>query len=376
MANRYYSGVRELWDSLADLDMPVFEGVNIDADRAAWKQFGGLNNTDHPGYTYESIKTGHNKANLNLDDMWTQGIRNLGSDGLVKLAGQIVRNTARLTVEHSALADPTRPRYARVPSGSKTCAFCVMLASRGFAYSSEKTAGGEEEKYHDDCDCMIIPSWGRTSIKGYDPDRYMEMYRNAAERSGSTDSKRIAQWMRHTYPKELTDGVIPKKNRTSFTLESRFTGMKGERSLSKRAWDKRQKALGIPLDWDTLEMHEITFMETFKASGQHFEWIPKDEDTFKPTNDFHWIEKDLDIELKGTTSRTPKYHNLASIIRRTATDAHTAGVTKDSFMIDLRGANVTDKLLSQLSRYNSLNSLHIKHLFIYTDKGVQEIKLV
>lgn len=157
LANRYYANVRDLWDALADVDMPAFSGVSVDSDEAAWKQFGGVNNTDHPGYTYDSIRSGHNKAGLNIDDMWNLGVRHLDSKGLKTLAGQIVRNTARLTIENSAVADPTRPRYARVPSGAKTCAFCVMLASRGFAYSTEKSAGGEDEKYHNDCDCMIIP---------------------------------------------------------------------------------------------------------------------------------------------------------------------------------------------------------------------------
>ena len=51
LANRYYANVRDLWDALADVDMPAFSGVSVDSDEAAWKQFGGVNNTDHPGYT-------------------------------------------------------------------------------------------------------------------------------------------------------------------------------------------------------------------------------------------------------------------------------------------------------------------------------------
>ena len=67
--------------------------------------------------------------------------------------------------------DPSKPRYARVPSGAKTCAFCAMLASRGFVYASEDKAGALGQ-YHKDCDCEIIPSWDRKNpkIEGYDPD--------------------------------------------------------------------------------------------------------------------------------------------------------------------------------------------------------------
>lgn len=54
--------------------------------------------------------------------------------------------------------DPTSPRWALVPRGAMTCAFCLMLASCGFAYQSDETAG-RQMQYHRDCD--IIPSWGR-----------------------------------------------------------------------------------------------------------------------------------------------------------------------------------------------------------------------
>lgn len=40
----------------------------------------------------------------------------------------------------NAARDPLRPKWARVPSGTETCQFCLMLASRGFAYTSEKSA--------------------------------------------------------------------------------------------------------------------------------------------------------------------------------------------------------------------------------------------
>ena len=68
---------------------------------------------------------------------------------------------------------------------------------------------------------------------------------------------------------------MPKK-RASFKVEHDFTGMRDEKSLSKKGWDGRQKALGVPVDADVLEMHEIVFLEHFKSLGQHYEWIPRD----------------------------------------------------------------------------------------------------
>lgn len=48
--------------------------------------------------------------------------------------------------------DPRRPKFARVPTGAETCDFCLMLASRGFVYTSEATAGATKlDHYHAGC---------------------------------------------------------------------------------------------------------------------------------------------------------------------------------------------------------------------------------
>lgn len=48
--------------------------------------------------------------------------------------------------------DPRKPKYARVPTGDETCDFCLMLASRGFVYTSEATAGAIKlDHYHAGC---------------------------------------------------------------------------------------------------------------------------------------------------------------------------------------------------------------------------------
>ena len=75
-------------------------------------------------------------------------------------------------------------RYARVPSGRETCAFCFMLASRGFVYWGEKEAGAEGHEYHPHCDCIIVPGFHAdtgisedTQIEGYAPSEMRERYK-------------------------------------------------------------------------------------------------------------------------------------------------------------------------------------------------------
>jgi hypothetical protein len=75
-------------------------------------------------------------------------------------------------------------RYARVPSGRETCAFCFMLASRGFVYWSEKEAGADGHEYHPHCDCIIVPGFHADTgidedaqIEGYKPSEMRERYK-------------------------------------------------------------------------------------------------------------------------------------------------------------------------------------------------------
>lgn len=61
-------------------------------------------------------------------------------------------------------------RWARVPSGSKTCPFCFMVASRGFVYKSKASAGGLSQ-WHKGCMCAVVPDFDvSTTVQGYDPD--------------------------------------------------------------------------------------------------------------------------------------------------------------------------------------------------------------
>ena len=98
-----------------------------------------------------------------------------------------VQRAAGNCVFENGSRDSRKPRYARVPTGPDTCAFCIMLASRGFVYHSAATAGALDH-YHDHDDCRIVPGWDvygagpsragswSTSIEGYDPDALYDQY--------------------------------------------------------------------------------------------------------------------------------------------------------------------------------------------------------
>lgn len=105
-------------------------------------------------------------------------------DGVLDL---LVKRHGRDTLDFNTGRD-FGARYARVPSGSETCAFCLMLASRGAVYGSKRGAG-DGRKFHAHCDCVVTPVWSDADLPdGYDPDALYETYRAGVRdaKSGST----------------------------------------------------------------------------------------------------------------------------------------------------------------------------------------------
>lgn len=75
------------------------------------------------------------------------------------------------TTKHNAIRNGLR--YARVPGG-KSCAFCLMLASRGFVYHSKTLAGDGGNHYHVHCHCRIVAGEKDTCVEGYKPEEILK----------------------------------------------------------------------------------------------------------------------------------------------------------------------------------------------------------
>lgn len=208
LAKDYHHMLRQAWSEYSDTEFPPFadDGL-VDFDRVLWQTVHGVANTDYPGLKYRDVKSGSNKFGVTMDDLWPS-MDNV--DDAQQFIGDMISAALRSQTQRSIRRDPTKPSWARVPQG-KSCAFCTMLASRGFTYTSEEAAGGDGNKYHDDCHCRIIPSWGRQALTGYDPDKYYAMYKSAQAASGDETAYRdVLREMRRLYPSELRDGVTPK----------------------------------------------------------------------------------------------------------------------------------------------------------------------
>lgn len=117
---------------------------------------------------------------------------------LVSRADYEIKKSAGECVYRNGKRDPLKPKYARVPSGGETCRFCIMLASRGFVYHSEEAAG-ENSHYHANCDCRIVPGFaGETTIPGYDPDRYYDMWKHPEKYDSAATQDILPAKDRHT----------------------------------------------------------------------------------------------------------------------------------------------------------------------------------
>lgn len=103
------------------------------------------------------------------------------ASAVARLTADQVKRAANKTMEGNCARDGVR--YARVPQGRETCGFCYMLASRGFVYHTERTAG-EIDHYHLSCDCKIVPGFADTEVDGYDPDAMYEVYSEARAKAG------------------------------------------------------------------------------------------------------------------------------------------------------------------------------------------------
>ena len=130
------------------------------------------------------------------------GLPEVAQSKLSGILQQQVVGRSRDTILLNVKKDPEKPRWARVPRGAKTCAFCMMLASRGFEYASRKSAS---TTFHAHCDCAVVPGWGENpKVRGYRPEKFRKIY-DASAVSG--DLKATLANMRRDFPDLVSDAT-------------------------------------------------------------------------------------------------------------------------------------------------------------------------
>lgn len=142
------------------------------------------------------------------------------AQGLAERAYESVGRAANKTIIRNAERDYSKGvRYARVPTGKETCGFCLMLASRGFDYTSRKAAGDmgfASNRFHDRCDCRVVAGDELTTVEGYDPDWLYDVYLDARSTIDPASIRReMAGLPAQVVNKKIADEVCKEINRRS-----------------------------------------------------------------------------------------------------------------------------------------------------------------
>ena len=106
---------------------------------------------------------------------------------------RFVKQAAADTTLKNAARDGAE--WAWIPHGD-TCPFCIMLASNGWQKAGKKTLeGGHAKHIHANCNCEYAVRFdSRTTVAGYDPEKYLAQYREAG---GDLNEMRRRQYARN-----------------------------------------------------------------------------------------------------------------------------------------------------------------------------------
>lgn len=136
------------------------------------------------------------------------GTLKTGNDEVVAGAvGRLVKTAGVDTTMKNAIRDGAE--WAWVPQGEETCAFCIMLASRGWQRASKAALkNGHAEHIHAHCDCQYAVRFdSSTEYAGYNPEKYLAMYDGA---EGDTWEEKLGS-MRRAIREENKDEINTQK---------------------------------------------------------------------------------------------------------------------------------------------------------------------
>lgn len=151
-------------------------------------------------------------------------------------ASDQVSRRANATMRLNASRDGIR--WARVPMGGETCTFCAMLASRGFAYRSARTAG-KGDHWHRNCRCKVVPETAG-AVEGYDPGEWAAIWHDFAciDSSGANEANKAALKQARLRGPEAYDAALAGSERVTFDVRKLTQySLNPERQPDKaRAW--------------------------------------------------------------------------------------------------------------------------------------------
>ena len=228
---------------------------------------------------------------------------------MIQGVSRLVKQAGADTTLQNARRD--RAQFAWIPHGD-TCAFCLMLASNGWRNQSQNAMkNGHVSHIHSNCDCTYAVRFdSRTTVAGYDPDRYLEQYRaangdlNAMRRADYQANKDIinAQKRRAYASRKGLELRAARGDVTSEYLKSAKPGI-GNITLDKGYTESKHREEIKIAQWlhDTIGGDIVLLCET-------------NEDKVK-TPDYLWNEKMWDLKTISSekAANSAVRHGIAQI---------------------------------------------------------------
>ncbi len=256
---------------------------------------------------------------------------------------RLVKRAGADTTLKNAIRDGAE--WAWVPHGD-TCPFCITLASRGWQKAGEKTLkGGHAEHIHAHCNCeYAIRFDSRTSVAGYDPEKYLAQYKAA---DGDINAMRRAQYAanRDAINAQKRAAYAARKSNSGpedVLEEYRRTAKPGEGSITyDEGYNRTRHADEIKTaQW----LHDIL--------GGDIVLLQEAGGLFEKTPDFLWRQKGW--ELKSTTTEKSADTALRSALKQISDNP--GGVILNYFHHEVQIESVLEIVTRRLLRQEKCNA--------------------
>lgn len=182
------------FSDLGERDRELFEEFFEDADREFEESIRKLYIEELENRVAEVVKNADQLRDLQAE------IRDIADEAGLNAAEwleRLARNQGQILVDKAAAQD-NQLLYAARKTGSNPCAFCAMLASRGYIYvgstaggtSNRRSRGGREQSsdlfnadgvraYHPNCQCSVVHRWHEDAQADSVADWFSELWKEA-----------------------------------------------------------------------------------------------------------------------------------------------------------------------------------------------------
>ena len=178
---------------------------------------------------------------------------------LQSAVSRLVKQAGADTTLRNAIRDGAE--FAWIPHGD-TCAFCLMLASRGWQKAGKRTLkNGHAEHIHANCDCEYAVRFdASTTVAGYDPAQYLAAYKGA---EGRTYQEKLNALRRAHYAENRKK--ITAQKRAAYLMKKRSTAgeiddlREQHRVPDRKEYDRFRRILGTKAPKTFAEFQDVKY---------------------------------------------------------------------------------------------------------------------